>query len=248
MSKSKAVSEEPVVEDATPTDPIIVPDTPPVETEPTEPVTEPTPEPEADPVPEEPVVEEEPEPEPETEEPVVEPSPEPEVEERPVPEGDKPVESIPVGSVAERAVTLVSKIEDEEVRGLLMDALADKMIFTKDLDIRYRNHISNCIREMNRWIRTNIPNSASFKTFMEGINDYLLRVETQGVPSMWSEEAASAPLDEIQARKAAMAIERAVSTLSVPDEEADETRVKITLEIVAELMAYAQGVREGKIK
>lgn len=221
MSENPAEPVQPEVpQDIPATDPIITPDTPPTEITPAEP--EPTPTPEEPPV----------------KEPVVEPSPEPPIEERPVPEGDKPVESLPVGSVQERAVTLVSKIADEEVRLLLMLALADKKAFSKDSDLRYRTHISSCIREMNRWIRTNIPASASFKTFMEGVNSYLLMVETQGIPSMWSAEAANAPLDEIQARRAAMAIERAAENLGVYNDV-------IPMEV---LRAYAQEVREGKIK
>lgn len=221
MSENPAEPVQPEVpQDIPATDPIITPDTPPTEITPAEP--EPTPTPEEPPV----------------KEPVVEPSPEPPIEERPVPEGDKPVESLPVGSVQERAVTLVSKIADEEVRLLLMSALADKKAFSKDSDLRYRTHISSCIREMNRWIRTNIPASASFKTFMEGVNSYLLMVETQGIPSMWSAESANAPLDEIQARRAAMAIERAAENLGVYNDV-------IPMEV---LRAYAQEVREGKIK
>lgn len=250
MSKStkSTTSVEPeVAEDATPTDQLVVEDTPPTEATPVDP----TPVPEQD----EPVVEETPaeDPEPETpvEEPVVEPSPEPETPERDVPEGDKPVSSIPVGSVVERAVTLASKIEDDAVRELVIHALADQRVFTKDADLRHRTQVSHCIREMNRWIRTNIPSSASYKTFMEGINSYLLQVETHGIPSMWSAEASSAPLDEIQARKAAMAIERAVAhaeLLNDGDMADNEEYQAAKAKLVATLNRYAQDTREGKIK
>lgn len=234
MSENPAEPVQPEVpQDIPATDPIITPDTPPTEITPAEPEHTPTPE------------------EPPVKEPV-EPSPEPPIEERPVPEGDKPVESLPVGSVQERAVTLVSKIADEEVRLLLMSALADKKAFSKDSDLRYRTHISSCIREMNRWIRTNIPASASFKTFMEGVNSYLLMVETQGIPSMWSAESANAPLDEIQARRAAMAIERAVQNMDFDEndpEAVDNESYGIAKQaLIASLYQYAQDVRTGKIK
>lgn len=238
-----------VPEDVPATEPIITPDTPPTEVDPTDPA--PTPEEDDEPVvdPTEPVPSAEPtEPEvdpsedtgkePPLEEPVVEPSPEPETPERDVPEGDKPVESIPVGSVFERAVTYVSKIVDEDVRLLMMGALADRKIFSKDEDLRHRMEVSDNLREMIRWIRTNVPGSASYKTFMEAVNRYLLRVESEGIPTMWSAEAASAPLDELQARKAAMAIERAAAELGLTQDSVH----------VEDLRAYAQAVREGKIK
>lgn len=227
------VDTEEVPEDASPTDPIVVPDTEPLEPEATDP--DPAPLPgageELDPV----EYEEEPD-----EVPVepVEPSPEPPAEELLVSEGNKPVESIPVGSVWERAVTQASQIQDTAVRGLLLQALADQQAYSKDEDLRHRMMVADNLREMMRWIRTNIPSSASFQSFMAGVNSYLLKVETEGIPSMWSAEAASAPLDEIQARKAAMAIERAASQLDVHGSEDPVTTLK----------GYAQKMREGKIK
>lgn len=232
-----------VPEDAPATDPIITPDTPPIEASPADPAPTPVPEADRDTEPEpdlddDPVVEPSPEPEPDFTPNPDEPSPEPPAEEYVIPEGDKPIESIPVGSKAERAVTYVSQIEDPVVRALLMQALADQKVFSKDTDLRYRMQVADSLREMIRWIRTNVPGSASYKTFMEGVNTYLLMVESQGIPSMWSEEAANAPLDEIQARKAAMAIERAVETLAFYE----------GYEPVEVLRNYAQQVREGKIK
>lgn len=225
--------EEPVVE---PTPEPVVEEEPVDEPIVEEPVVEPapTPEPEADPIPEPPV-----ETEPPVEEPVVKPKPQPPVKEHPVHKGDKPIESLPVGSAEERAVTYVSQIEDEEVRALLLGALADKRVFSQDEDLRYRMQVADSIREMMRYIRTNVPASATFKTFMEGVNSYMVMVETQGIPSMWSEESASAPLDEIQARKAAMAIERAIENLDM-HKDGEEPKVA--------LKKYAQKVREGKIK
>lgn len=199
-------------------------DTPPVEANPTEPA--PTPETDVDPKPEP------------DDAPPIKPGPEPSDEERPVPKGDKPIESLPMGSTEERAVTYVSKIKDEDVRLLLMGALGDRKVFSQDEDLRHRMMVADNLREMIRYIRTNVPASASFKTFMEGINSYLLMVENQGIPSMWSEEAANAPLDEIQARKAAMAIERAAESLVIYDGEKPGEALK----------HYAKQVREGKIK
>lgn len=225
------VDTEEVPEDVPPTDPIVVPDTEPLDPEATNP--DPAPSPGADGVPEE--VDEDPD-----EVPIesVEPSPEPPAEELPVSEGNKPVESIPVGSVWERAVTHASQVEDPAVSILLLQALADQKAYSKDEDLKHRMMVADSLREMMRWIRTNIPASASFKSFMDGVNSYLLMVETQGIPSMWSPEAASAPLDEIQARRAAMAIERAASQLEVSWVE----------DPVKTLRGYAQKMREGKIK
>lgn len=245
-------TEPEVPEDSTPTDPIITPDTPPTEVNPTDPAPtpevdeEPEPEPEVDeesPA-EEPVVDPEPEPTPEVdeeppaeEEVPVEPSPEPPAEERPIPEGDKPIESLPLGSVPERAVTAVSKIDDPEVRALLMSALGDRKAFSQDMDLHYRTTVANCIREMNRWIRTNVPSSVTYKTFMESVNHYLLMVETQGIPTMWSAESSTAPLDEVQARKAAMAVERAAEYLALHEGS----------DLIEVLRTYAQNLRVGKI-
>lgn len=221
-----------VPEDVPATDPIVTPDTPPVEASPTEPVPSAGPtEPEDDPS-------EDTGKEPPVEESVIEPSTQPPAQEQPDSEGDKPIESIPVGSVAERAVTFASKIDDENVRIYVLHALADQRAFSKDWDVRYRLETANIIREMMRWIRTNVPASVSYQTFMAALNNYLLKVETDGIPSMWSKESASAPLDEIQARKAAMAIERAAEQLSVYGAEDPEKALK----------RYAQKIREGKIR
>lgn len=250
MSKStnRTASVEPeVAKDATPTAQLVVEDTPATEATPVDPA----PIPESD----ESVVEETPteesEPETSVEEYVVKSSTESPAEGSDESEGDKPLESIPVGSVAERAINFASGIEDRAVRELVMHALADVQVFSKDADLRHRTQVSNYIREMNRWIRTNIPSSASFKTFMEGINSYLLQVETQGIPSMWSPEAASAPLDEIQARKAAMAIERAVAHAELLDDGDmvdNEEYQAAKKKLVATLNRYAQSTREGKIQ